>query len=244
MKNMINTLIVITTLIGSGFTTPAHAWFWEGVTNAKTKVSSIKATAVAVTVAEQACAVVNVNKQICSSISDIKDVAVVGVTAAAVTGSSGASIMGTLGGLGSAVSTGLSYIGIGVGSTVAGVATVGGAAGLATASLANKYVFNGDTKSDIAARTATYTGAVAGTAGGIAVISSAGSVAGLSGAGITSGLAAIGSTVGGGMAAGATMVVAAPVVAAVGLAATTYWLFSEPPPKPKEKAGEGYLAGD
>ena len=65
-------------------------------------------------------------------------------------------------------------------------------------------------------RVASIAGAGAGTVGGVAAISAAGTT-GLSAAGITSGLAALGSTVGGGMVAGTTIVVAAPAVAAAGL---------------------------
>ena len=59
----------------------------------------------------------------------------------------------------------------------------------------------------------TTAGSVAAGGGAVALVSAAG-VPGLSAAGITSGLAAIGSSVGGGMAAGAFVVIAAP--AAIG----------------------------
>ena len=65
-------------------------------------------------------------------------------------------------------------------------------------------------------RIASIAGAGAGTVSGVAAISAAGTT-GLSAAGITSGLAALGGTVGGGMVAGTTVVVAAPAVAAAGL---------------------------
>jgi len=67
-------------------------------------------------------------------------------------------------------------------------------------------------------RTTSVVGAAAGTAGGIAAVSAAGTVSGLSAAGITSGLAAIG----GSMAVGTSMVVAAPAVAAAGLGFLSY----------------------
>ncbi|MDQ8044274.1 MAG: lecithin retinol acyltransferase family protein [Patulibacter sp.] len=65
-------------------------------------------------------------------------------------------------------------------------------------------------------RWASVGGAGVATAGGVVAISATGT-AGLSAAGITTGLAAIGATVGGGMAAGTAMLVAAPAVAAAGL---------------------------
>ena len=71
-------------------------------------------------------------------------------------------------------------------------------------------------------RVGSVAGAGATLAGGIGAVSAMGSVAGLSAAGITSGLAAIGAGVGGGMAAGAVMVVAAP---AAGAAIIGYGLY-------------------
>jgi len=65
-------------------------------------------------------------------------------------------------------------------------------------------------------RIASIAGAGASTVGGVAAISAAGTT-GLSAVGITSGLATIGATVGGGMVAGTTIVVAAPAVAAAGV---------------------------
>lgn len=65
------------------------------------------------------------------------------------------------------------------------------------------------------ARVVAKAGSVAGAAGSVAAISASGTVAGLSGAGISSGLAAIGGTVGGGMATGVAVTVAAPAVIAI-----------------------------
>ena len=62
-------------------------------------------------------------------------------------------------------------------------------------------------------------GAVAASVGGVASVSATGT-AGLSGAGIASGLAAIG----GSMAAGTAVVVAAPAVAAAGLGVGSYFV--------------------
>ncbi|PSM48498.1 hypothetical protein C7Y66_14205 [Chroococcidiopsis sp. CCALA 051] len=71
----------------------------------------------------------------------------------------------------------------------------------------------------------TTAGAVAGTAGAVGTVAAAGSVAGLSAAGITSGLAAVGATVGGGMAAGVVITVAAPAVAAAAIGYSAYSLW-------------------
>ncbi|WP_233222626.1 hypothetical protein [Chroococcidiopsis sp. CCALA 051] len=65
-------------------------------------------------------------------------------------------------------------------------------------------------------RTMTTVGAAAATAGSVSTLAAVGSVTGLSAAGITSGLATIGGVVGGGMAAGVTVTVAAPAVVAAG----------------------------
>ena len=65
-------------------------------------------------------------------------------------------------------------------------------------------------------RIASVAGAGVTTVGGVAAIGAAGTT-GLGAAGITSGLAAIGGTVGGGMVAGTTILVAAPAVAAAGV---------------------------
>jgi len=71
-------------------------------------------------------------------------------------------------------------------------------------------------------RLASAAGAAGATVAGVSAISAAGATAGLSAAGITSGLAAIGATVGGGMVAGTTVVVAAPAVAAAGVATAVF----------------------
>lgn len=72
-------------------------------------------------------------------------------------------------------------------------------------------------------RNASKVAAGATLAGTPVVISAAGTTAGLSAAGISSGLAAIGATVGGGMAAGVAVTVAAPVVAAGAIGAAAYF---------------------
>jgi hypothetical protein len=119
---------------------------------------------------------------------------------------------------------------------IAGLATVAGAVGAgavgglaavaaAPATIATAAMLKGLKDDEVlpslerdarkAGRVATVTGAVAGTGGTIIAVSAMGSVAGLSSAGVMSGLAAIGGTVGGGMAAGTVIAVAAPAVAAV-----------------------------
>lgn len=91
-------------------------------------------------------------------------------------------------------------------SATAGAPIVAGAGGYGAAHLLNKHCFNGDSDADKAARTATYIGATAGTVGSVGAIVTCGAG--------PAGLAAIGSAVGGGMAAGAITVIAAPAVAA------------------------------
>jgi hypothetical protein len=133
---------------------------------------------------------------------------------------------GTVAGLsGSGVMSGLATAGSLVGGgAVAGIGVLGGSGGLAAANLLNKTILKDDASlgtderdSRSVGRKGTYAGAAVGTAGGIAAVSAMGTTAGLSAAGITSGLAAIGGTVGGGMAAGASVVVAAPVAAAAAI---------------------------
>lgn len=118
------------------------------------------------------------------------------------------------------------------GGAVAGVGILGGVGGAGMASVLNNTVFKDDPNvpedersARSVARKATYAGAAAATAGGVAAISAAGTTAGLSAAGITSGLAAIGGTVGGGMAAGAAIVSAAPVAAAAAVGYGVYKVF-------------------
>lgn len=123
---------------------------------------------------------------------------------------------------GSGVMSGLATVGGAVGGgAVAGLGVLAGSGGLGAAVLINntllkdeKHLPKSEREARGIGRKATYAGAAAATAGGIATVSAAGSVAGLSAAGITSGLAAIGATVGGGMAAGTMIVAAAPVAAA------------------------------
>lgn len=124
-----------------------------------------------------------------------------GALGGAVAGASGASIMSTLATAGAVVG----------GGVIAGVGLVGGAAGAGAAKLLNDTAF----KSDKGAKIGTYTGAAAGTATSLGTLA-------VAGAG-PSGLAAIGSVVGGGMAAGAITVLAAPVIGAVVVGTAVYF---------------------
>lgn len=155
---------------------------------------------------------------------------------------SGAAVAGSLGVVSAAgAAAGLSGVGImsglaTVGGVVGGGAVAGigalGAAPAAITKVAMDQVLKDDEslpdderEARAVGRTMTTVGAVAGTAGAVGTVAAAGSVAGLSAAGITSGLAAVGATVGGGMAAGVAITVAAPAAAAavVGFGAYQFW---------------------
>jgi hypothetical protein len=135
---------------------------------------------------------------------------------------------------GSGVMSGLATIGGTVGGgAVAGAAGLAASSGLGAASILNNTVLKDDPaltekerNSRSVGRGASYAGAGVGTAGGVAAISAMGATGGLSAAGITSGLAAVGGTVGGGMAAGVGVVVAAPAVLAVALGFGIYKLLN------------------
>lgn len=155
-----------------------------------------------------------------SSAAVAAGIGVVGATGAAA-GLSGAGIMSGLATVGGIVG----------GGAVAGVGVLGSAPGLITKLAMDQVLKDDETlpsderESRSVGRAMTTVGAVAGTAGAVGTIAASGSVAGLSAAGITSGLAAVGSVVGGGMAAGVAITVAAPAVAAaaVGYGAYTIW---------------------
>jgi hypothetical protein len=136
-------------------------------------------------------------------------------------------VAGGSAGLTGAASTmaGLAAIG---GTVVGGLAVLGGAGGVASASLINCTVLkdevglsNDERSSRSVGRKGSYVGAATGVASGIAAVA-AGGTAGLSAAGITSGLAAVGGLVGGGMSAGIVVVTAAPAVAAIGAGYVVY----------------------
>ncbi len=159
------------------------------------------------------CSLIN-GGEVCSDIEDVANVAsvaAVGVTGTAVVGASASGIMTTMAATGGVV-----------GGVVVGVPLVAGAGAAGAANLMNKYVFDGNTKADEAARVGTYTGVAVGTAGSAVALA-------VAGAGPV-GLSAIGGVVGGGMAAGAITVLAAPLVAASvigGAVYSVYWLFSD-----------------
>ena len=142
---------------------------------------------------------------------------------------------GTAAGLsGPGIMSGLATVGgkVGLGA-VGGTAVLGATSGMGAACIMNNTVLKDDPnlsrkerESRSAGRGASYAGAGIGTAGGVAAISAMGSTAGLSAAGISSGLAAVGGTVGGGMAAGVGVVVAAPALLAAGLGFGIYKLLN------------------
>lgn len=123
-------------------------------------------------------------------------------------GVSGATMATVVGGSASTIS-----------AAMVGAPVIAGAGGFGAAKLLNKHVFNGDTQADEAGRVGTYVGATAGTAASVGTLA-------VVGAG-PAGLATIGSAVGGGMAAGATVVLAGPIVAAAAVGAVACWLFGD-----------------
>jgi hypothetical protein len=144
----------------------------------------------------------------------------IGVIAAAgeVAGLSGAGIMSGLATAGGAVGAG----------AVGGLLVLGAAPGLISAAVMNVALKDDEALPDDerSARRAGRVASIAGAAGtgvaGVATVGAVGSVAGLSAAGITSGLAAIGGAVGGGMAAGSAIVIAAPAVVAAAIGFGAY----------------------
>ncbi len=97
---------------------------------------------------------------------------------------------------------------------------VGGAAGFGTAKLMNDHLFSDcqNPKACDAAKVGTYAGASIGTTGIVLMVATVGLNA--------TGLASIGAAVGGGMAAGAAVLVATPVVATITVGGAIYWWFS------------------
>jgi len=154
--------------------------------------------------------------------------AMVGLGARATVAASGTAV----GLSGAGVMSGLATVGSIVGGgAVAGIVILGVGPGAAMASLVNSTVLadnqclgTKERESRAVGRVASYSGAMAGTAGSVAAVSALGTTAGLSAAGISSGLAAIGGAVGGGMAAGVFVATAAPVVAAAAVGYGVYKL--------------------
>ena len=141
---------------------------------------------------------------------------------------------------GSGIMSGLAAYGAIVGGgAVAGIVVLGAAPALTSVAIMNRALRADDDLpyGERAARTAgrigSAVGALAGSAGAVAVVSAIG-VPGLSAAGISSGLSAIGTAVGGGMAAGAMAVVAAPAAVAATLGYLIYriaiWFTTTLPP--------------
>lgn len=139
------------------------------------------------------------------------------------------SAAGTVGGLsGSGIMSGLAAQGAVVGGgAAAGITVLGVLPGAASVAVMNVALRDDDTLPDDeraarrAGRVASIAGGVAGTVGGVGAVSALG-VSGLSAAGITSGLASVGAAFGGGMAAGAATVIAAPAIAAAGIGYLAY----------------------
>lgn len=170
-----------------------------------------------------------------------------GTTAAATTGVVGA--IGAVSGVsGAGIMSGLATAGSVVGGSAAmGPAILGAAPALLSIAITEAALRDDESLPDDEraarrdGRTASLIGAGASTVGGVAAIGAAGT-AGVSAAGITSGLAAIGATVGGGMAAGTVLVVAAPAVVAAGLGAGVFalskWLRQPSEEGPREQAAD------
>ena len=157
-----------------------------------------------------------------------------------VAASAGINVVGSAGmvaGLsGPGIMSGLAASGALVGGgAVAGLVVLGAAPGLVSVAILNRALREDDDlpRAERAARTAGRIGAAAGaltgSAGAVAAVSALG-VPGLGAAGISSGLTAIGAAVGGGMAAGTMLAVAAPAAAAAVLGYLIYrlalWLVS------------------
>ncbi len=147
------------------------------------------------------------------------------ITGAAALGGIGAvSVAGTPGLSAAGIMSGLAAIG--PAGAVGGLVTVGALPAAASAAVVqvalkdDEALPRSERRARRIGRRASVVGAAASSAGGIAAVSAMGSVSGLSAAGIASGLAAIG----GGMAAGTVVVVAAPAVAAAGLGFASYRL--------------------
>jgi len=151
-----------------------------------------------------------------------------------LTASMGINVVGSAGlvaGLsGPGIMSGLAAYGTLVGGgAVAGLVVLGAAPGLVSAGIMNRALRQDDDlpRAERAARTVgragSAMGALAGSAGTVAAVSALG-FPGLSAAGISSGLATIGSAVGGGMAVGTMIAVAAPAAAAAVLGYLMYRL--------------------
>ena len=127
------------------------------------------------------------------------------------------------------------------GGTVAGLVVLSAAPGLISVAIMNRALRpdddlpHGERVARTVGRAGSAVGAIAGSAGAVAAVSALG-FPGLSAAGISSGLATIGAAVGGGMAAGTMIAVAAPAAAAAVLGYLIYrvalWLGPGTSPDP------------
>lgn len=136
----------------------------------------------------------------------------------------------------------------------AGAAALGGtavllASGTGTAFVLNKTVLKDDplvSKPERAARKAgrvgSYAGGLAGTGVTVATVGAAGTVSGLSSAGIAAGLATVGASVGGGVATGAVLAVAAPAALAAAAGYGVYRLVRAIKKKDSFNAEEPHVA--
>ena len=97
---------------------------------------------------------------------------------------------------------------------------IGGIAGFGTAAVMNNTVYSGCQNQGACdkAKLGGYAGAALATVATVATVAMVGANA--------MGLATIGATVGGSLAVGATMLIAAPIVAAVAVGGATYWWFT------------------
>ncbi len=136
-------------------------------------------------------------KETASVVTAAKNIGKAATVGVAVSGASGAQIMGTLAAVG--------------GGVVAGTGVVAGSAGLGTATILNKTVFKDSKEAQVGSKA----GAVAGTAASVGTLMTVGAG--------PAGLASIGAAVGGGMAAGAMLMLAAPAVGAAVIGGGIYW---------------------
>lgn len=157
---------------------------------------------------------------------------VAGISGSAAAGGIGiVAAVGEVAGLsGSGIMSGLAATGVAGSGAVGGLVTLGvapaalSAGAMQLALRDDECLPEPEREARKVGRRASVAGAAVGTGAGVAAVSSAGAVSGLSAAGITSGLAAIGTGVGGGMAAGSAVVIAAPAVAAAGVGYGMYRL--------------------
>jgi len=139
-----------------------------------------------------------------------------GIAAVSAAGTPGLSAAGIMSGLAA----------IGPAGAVGGLVTVGALPGAASAAIVqvalkdDEALTQNERRARRIGRRTSVAGAAVSTVGGVAAVGAMGSVSGLSAAGIASGLAAIG----GGMAVGTVVVVAAPAVAASVLGFASYRL--------------------